>query len=540
MLTGSDERSYEIHVVPDPGVVGNAFIQPVVEGDMSGRPDHLSWLLEQADNLTDENRELFFSRWQEIADQAFRCDDRDEVRWFLHLVRFTTGWQPDPELHERSVENVQRLAVEKPRCFLRGISDAPIHGMTEHLLSNYLLVDARYSPEEVHDALVEPIQESQFIRIEHSYALRHQRYLDRRAREREQKERRRAWERIQYWETLQDGRFYEDDPEAYRARRDELAERVTTCEDEDEVRLFLEAAIGMENIGALQQANARAIEELAMHEPDCLFRVLDEVSNSGTFIQTWLIDPRFREPEEIYAAVTESVEVTNRPRRQYERAYEDYQYEVADPVREPDEFLWSVKYASGGPDGQVFVPATYIKGHSEFQDELDAIWAETPAGDIRGRRGNPVKILPRDALDFMTLNRFGTYYVLVIDREGIEMVRARVVNTALARWACGEHVISLLVLEPDTERDWLTSSNPPSMYRRFAVELRDELPLPEVARFEDDSEDHFQRGRLVWPQAERGIDFVHTQSYVRPRFDVTDTVAGEEHHARRFSDHLCH
>jgi hypothetical protein len=229
-------------------------------------------------------------------------------------------------------------------------------------------------------------------------------------------------------------------------------------------------------------------------------------------------------------------DVENRSRKIYERAYAEYRYRIADPVTDSEEFLWSIKTFMSDREGRIFVPSTYIKGDRDFQEKLDALWSDTPDGEVFDHRGDPIKMLPRSALDFMTLGRFGTYYLLNITSSGVAIVKARVVAAALSRWGCGD-VASLLVLEPETTPDWLIQKGKYPVYS-IAIELRDDLPEPQLESFAWPDERYFYHGALDWEKASRSYEFAYTDAYVGINFEFTDRTEKKRLSLREFES--CH
>ena len=529
---------------PDHTVIvggARAEVKRTEKGDFSSMPEEFSWLLRHIRDEGEVDREEYLARWEAFADAAGKCEDPDKVRWFVHLAWLSHSAQ---ELRQRAAMHLERMAVAQPRCLLRGMRDGPFQGMQGPIMQRYLFNPVYRSEEAMLASLGEVVGEEEFAGLAEIYAGQLEIYQRRVAREQEREARRLAQERRQHWTALQDMEFFNTNPSQYLERLEALTAAAMRCEETDLVRWFIEAAIQTGEIARLRARNAPVVEQLVLTKPACVFEALDDVRRIGGFYREWLIElPGDEGAAAIHAAVTQAVEEDSRALRAYQRVYSAYQYEIADAVRPAEEFLWSVKFARTGPGGRILVPATYIKGHDEFQEELEQLWAQTPKGEARGAFDEPLKIMPRHALDFMTLQRYGTYYLISMGRERVRIVKADVTHTAMQRWTCGGEtgpIVALLALEPRTQVNWLSSDRD---YYSFvpAVELRDDLPLPDVKEYDDNWEgSRFQRGRLSWPGGEKDYYFHHTQAYVRPKLYLEDAQTGEKHRLPRSPYPLCH
>lgn len=438
----------------------------------------------------------------------------------------------DSEIKSENAAVIEKLALKNPRCLLRGIRE---EGLPMQRLQSYLIQPTHHELSEIDAAVRTVLDEPEFEKFARHYVARFNAHQQRLAAERLAREQRLAAERQRYWTALQDPAFYAESEAAYWDRWRELLSRAG-CQDLEKVQYLFKAAAKNVDIEAIRAEGARVVEEFTFRDPACVLRAMEGLGYATAFVEHYLIaSPRV---EELHAALAGVATTNDRSWKLYKQAYEKYRYRIADPVTPPDEFLWSVKLFQSDLEGRVFVPATYIKGHSEFQEKLDRMWAQTADGGIRDWRGDPIKLLPLSSLDFMTLGRFGTYYLLNFTRDGLEVVKARPVKAALSRWACGD-VASLLLLEPERTPGWLVQSGHYPVVSG-AVELRDDLPVPALGKHEWPDERYFFRGRLGWTDGERTFDVSYTDAYVGVHFEVVDQQAVKKHMAREFSDYPCH
>lgn len=491
-------------------------------------PRDFSYLQQQAGRLNGDNREEYLTRWKAFIEESVECDSGAKLGWFMTFAAFTVH----TEVKSRNAEVLEQLVLDNPLCALRGIREmlAP-HSL---LIQSYLLQPSYHKLEELDASLRTAFHEPGFETFTRDYAGQFLLYQERRALKIAYLEAQAAKERRLYWRALQDRKFYTSSEADFWQRWRELVGKVT-CDDPETLSYLFEAAAANADIEAVQQESAGLIEPMVLRDPACVLRGMDRISSAKTFIENYLIaSSRVEEIHKMIGGVADDAE--NRSRKTYEQAYAEYRYRIADPVTDSKEFLWSVKTFRSDREGRVFVPSTYIKGDSDFQEKLDALWTNTPEGEVIDYHGDPIKMLPRSALDFMTLGRFGTYYLINITPGGVAIVKARAVAAALSRWGCGD-VASLLVLKAETTPIWLLQKGEYPVYS-IAIELRDDLPEPQLKRLAWPDDRYFYRGILDWENASRSYEFAYTDAYVGIDFEFTDRTENRRVSLRAFES--CH
>ncbi|QKT03008.1 hypothetical protein HUS23_03885 [Ectothiorhodospiraceae bacterium 2226] len=529
--SGSAQTTETFTTIQSGGIITGGTIIHDRRGLSGPPPVDFSYLQQNRNDLKGDARGEYLSRWARFIEETVDCGPENKLGWFIGLAMFPA----DEQIKSESAAIIEKLVLENPRCALRGIRDMRFMPTYDWVIDLYLLNPTYHDVEELDAALRTALDEPEFSELAPFY----RRAFEARQRAIAEAEVRRqqiaAAQRRQYWLALQDRAFYEESESEYWHRWHELVDKLD-CDDPEQVKYLFDAAAKNVDIDAVRRESARLIEAMTLSDPACVLDGIGRVWDRQGFIETYLIASE--RVEDLHSRLVGVPGEGSRGRLEYDRAYARYRYRIADPVTDKNEFLWSVKELHGDREGRVFVPATYIKGHSEFQEALDRLWAETPDGDLRDDHGTPIKILPRDALDFMTLGQTGSYYLLNFTPEGLGVVKARAVSPALARWACGE-VASLLVLEPESTPDWLIQTGRYPIVS-VALELRDDLPEPHLAKDSWPDERLFYRGTLSWPDSRRSFDISFTAAYVGIEFEVVDNEADKKHFARMISDDSCH
>lgn len=491
-------------------------------------PHDFFYLWKQASILNDATRAEYLTRWRAFVVKNATCAKEGKPHWFMSLAAMTAT----STLKRDNAAVLERLVLEDSPCAVRAMQEMLLEPYSP-LIDLYLLQPSHHTVEELDAALRTVLHLPAFKAFSREYQrkyLEHQRHVEQ---ERAFREAQAARERQLYWDTLQDRNFYTSSTGGYWQRWNELAAKLD-CDHPEMVSYLLNAAAANADIEAIRAAGRRLIEPLALKQPACVLRGMKELRHTEAFIEHYLLaSPRV---EEIHAAFAGVPDNGNNARSYYEHLYGRYRYRIADPVTDSKEFLWSVKTFASDRAGRIFVPSTYIKGDEEFLDRLNALWEATPEGTLRDHRDRPIKLLPRTALDFMTRGRFGTYYLLDIGATGVEVVKARVVGTALSRWNCGD-VASLLVLEPESRPQWLFQSGDYPQHR-IAFELRDDLPQPRLEQLEWPDDRHFYNGMLQWTPDTRRFAFEFSDAYVGINFNLTELTTAKRHNLREFAS--CH
>lgn len=509
--------------------------------EMSAKP---RWLYRHLLQIDKVGRPKYFKRWHVFARTAVQCRDSQETKWFLDLV---SRAGVDDELRQQSALYLEKMILADPDCFVRALRDVQDQARQGDILAKYVFMPLCNDPMSLHDRLHGSIEHEGSLPLRNIYRNQLQVHLHQVDQVSRAAENFYAQSRKRHWTALQDPGFFERDPRAYLGRLADLEGLAWQCADAQATGWYIEAVFRTGSVDALYERNRSKVEALARQHPECLFNGLQKASNSGEFLRQWLIKaPGKVAANDIHDALVRSISDDDRLLRTYKRIYAEYLYEISDPVRPATEFLWSVKFVRTYANGLLLVPATYIKGYDEFQPQLEQLWQQTPDSGFIGSFDQPLKILPAEALQFMTLDRFGTYYVFNMKDDGIEVIKARVMNAVLQRWPCdgeSEPVVAMLSLLPETPFIWpLVQGEWSAFYP--AVELRDDLPLPEIINYDPNQDDRlFQAGRLSWGDAgsERlpEYDFSHTQAYTDPDFWLVD-AQGVTHHLPRNGFPMCH
>lgn len=491
-------------------------------------PRDLSYLHQQAGRLDGDNREEYIARWKAFIEETVDCASGAKLGWFMNFAAFTVH----TEVKSWNAEVLEQLVLDNPLCALRGIREMVVpHSI---LIQSYLLHPTHHKIEEIDASLRTVLHEPGFEAFAGDYIGQYELVEERKARQTAYRKEQAARERRLYWRALQDRGFYTSSEADFWQRWQELVEKVS-CDDPETLSYLFDAAAANVDIEAVHHKSAGLIEPMVLRDPACVLRGMDRMRRTKTFVENYLIaSPRVEEIHEVIVGVADDVDY--RSLMTYERAYAEYRYRIADPVTDSKEFLWSVKTYRSDREGRVFVPSTYIKGDRDFQERLDALWMNTPEGEILDYRGDPIKMLPRSALDFMTLGRFGTYYLLDITQSGVAIVKARAVAAALSRWGCGD-VASLLVLEPEMTPDWLLQNGKYPVYS-IAIELRDDLPEPQLTLNAWPDDRYFYHGVLDWKEASRSYEFSYTDAYVGIDFEFIDRTEKKRLNLREFES--CH
>lgn len=510
--------------------------------EMSAKP---RWLFRHRLQIDQVGRAKYFKRWHSFAKKAAQCRDPQQTKWLFDLASLAGV---DADLRRQSALYLEQMILADPHCFLGALRDVQDLARQGNIIATYVFMPLCNDPMSLNEKLQGLIGDEGYLPLRNLYRGQlqaHLHYADRASREAQSFY---SQSRKRHWTALQDPDFFERAPQEYLGRLAELENPAWQCADAEATGWYIEAVFRTGSVEALYERNRSKVEELARHHPECLFNGLKVVSHPGEFLQQWLIEaPGKVAAHEIYDTVAKSIADDDRLLRIYKRIYAKYLYEISDPVRPATEFLWSVKFVRTYANGLLLVPATYIKGYDEFQPQLEQLWQQTPDSGFTGSYDQPLKILPRDALQFMTLDRFGTYYIFDMKEDGVEVIKARVMNAVLQRWPCdGESapVVAMLSLQPETPFSWpLVQGDWSAFYP--AVELRDDLPLPAIINYDPNQDDRlFQAGRLSWGDAGSEhlpeYDFSHSQSYTDPIFGLVNAQTGEEHDLPRNGFPMCH
>lgn len=515
--------------------------------DGSGMSAKPRWLYRHLLQIDKVGRPKYFKRWHAFAQTAVQCRDPQKTKWFFDLLSLAGV---DADLRQQSGLYVEEMIVADPDCFLAALRDVQDQARQGDIIAKYIFMPLCNDPMALHDGLHGFIEHEDYLPLRSVYRNRLQAYLQYAEQSAMAAESLYAQSRKRHWTALQDPDFFERDPQEYLGRLADLEGLAWQCENAEATGWYIEAVSRTGSVDTLRERNKSKIEQLARQDPECLFNGLRNVSHGGEFLLQWLIEaPGKVAANEIYDTLVRSIPEDDRLLRTYKRIYAKYLYEISDPVRPATEFLWSVKFVRTYANGLLLVPATYIKGYDEFQPQLEQLWQQTPDSGFIGSYDQPLKILPKEALQFMTLDRFGTYYIFDMKDDGVEVIKARVMNAVLQRWPCdGESapVVAMLSLLPEAPFIWpLVQGDWSAFYP--AVELRDDLPLPEIINYDPNQDDRLiQVGRLSWAGVDGEsehrpeYDFSHTQAYTDPDFWLVDAQTGTEHHLPANGFPMCH
>ena len=317
--------------------------------------------------------------------------------------------------------------------------------------------------------------------------------------------------------------LYKENPELAVRELKRFETLAKSCTDSQSLFEYLNVTRWVRFIENYKDTKREIIEHLAVNNPECLFASLKYDRFQGSTFGGYFIKPVHYTNTQIYDSV---IPILKNPkyknfRSEYIKLYEKEKarvaWENAAAVTDKEKLLWSVKMYAALSNKKIFVPATYVKGHSYFQGELDKLWEDSPDGDLKDQFDVPIKLLKKSQLSFMTNSQYGTYYLTNNSHKNRKIVKAKVVGAALARWACSD-IVSLLELEPETIPDWLYSK---SKYPHWdvAIETRENLPAPV---FSPINVEMFSSSKhpFVNREVERGKSFESNKDFevYKPRF----------------------
>lgn len=496
-----------------------------IQRDVRNMPDDHFFLIEQARKLDAENSDDYLSRLDRYLDEATDCSHSEKTGWLLELAYRTHAVEI---VRNRVLPRLNRIILEQPACFLSGVGQTTLFPDARQVFGRFIIDPATLDAAQAKAAIRPLLAHAEFAQLAEVYEQQEKWQEKQLAREAEQRRLKVAAEQRKHRQPLKDSDFMNAQPQAYWALWDEVSREARACTDTEAVADLLDSAL-MHADNGHRKYSAEFIEHLSLDNPACMLDSFEDMRNEYAFVNRYLKEPLLFSSIELlsslaYADVTG--EDALRHRKQILALLEKQRRARLDNTFNEARFLWNVSIAYTDNAGRIYVTPRNRTSATITDAQMDALWEQaTPAG-IHSDWDHEVRLLPLDALDFLTNGRYPSYQLLQVLPDGVMTAQARPSGAAIMEWYCeGKLLVLQLAPEPHTEDD--------STHWRFpgVLEFGDARPLPEVSDHRHNSEDWFNYGRIAWPSQGRSFDYQHSDSFTETILRLKDNQTGEKRYA---------